>query len=162
MANADVVLGAKPKGPVLRMSEYVAGAVCYPGDLVKFNADGKVEPITAADASCGVAMAYAAANANVLVADHPDQLFEMQADDATIDAQTDLLLNYQVAVGTASTLYRRSAMEIDGNTGATNSNYPIKVIKVIDRPDNALGEFVKCVVKINNHQLGEGTGTLGV
>jgi hypothetical protein len=163
MANADIVNGAVPKGPVLRMQEYKAGAICYPGDLLKFKSDGTVEPVSAAtDACMGVCMVYAASAAQVLVADDPNQMFIMQADDATIDAQTDIGLNYEIAIGSPDTTYRRSGMEIDASTQATTAALPLKVLRIVDSHDNALGANVKCVVKINNHQLGSHTGTAGV
>lgn len=164
MANADLPNGAVPKGPVLRLNEYIAAGAVYPGDLVKQEAGGRVEAAAAAtDACIGVAMSYASgAGVNVIVADDPNQLFEMQADDSTIDAQTDVGLNYEIAIGSPNTTYRRSGMEIDASTQATTATLPLKVLKVIDRPDNALGANVRCVVKINNHQLGSHTGTAGV
>ena len=162
MANPDRPNGFRPQGRVLRSRDYVAQAAVYPGDVVKMNAAGTVEQASAADAAIGVALTYAAASGTVKVADHPDQCFVGQADGADVDAQTDILLNYQVLATSADTTYKVSRMEVDSSTGATNSNYPLKLIDVETRADNALGAQVDVIVKINNHQLAGGTGTTGV
>ena len=162
MANKDIVDGAKPWGPCLRVRPYVANSAVYPGDLVKQNAAGTVEQAAASNACIGVALTYAAAAAEVLVADHPDQEFVMQVDTADVDAQTDFGLNYNITVAAANTTYRRSGMEIDGTSGATTATLPIKMIRLLPAVDNALGANAKVICKINNHQLGQSTGTAGV
>lgn len=163
MANRDQVVGLSPHGRPLRQREYIAASVIYPGDPVKLKNDGKVEIAAASNALCGVAASYASGDGvKVNVYDDPDQLFEIQADDASIDAQTDLNLNYNIVVGSPNTVYKRSGVELDGNTGATDSTLPLKLLSVSKRVDNALGEFADCIVKINNHQLDGGTGTEGV
>jgi hypothetical protein len=164
MANLDQPKGAEPFGPVLRVMEYTAAAATYPGDFVKQESAGKVTPASASNACVGVALSYASGDGQkVLVANHPDQLFRVQSDDATDpDAQTDIGLNYNIVVGTASTLYKRSAMELDGNTGATDSTLPLRLIMIDKAVNNALGANALCVVQINNHQLKGGTGTEGV
>jgi hypothetical protein len=162
MANKDIVNGAMPYGPLLRIRPYQAEGTVYPGDLLKFHADGTVEQAAAAGAAMGVALTYAVADGTVLVADHPDQEFVMQADDDTINAQADIGLNYDIIVAAANTTYRRSGMEIDASTQATTATLPIKVLRILPAVDNALGANVKCICKINNHQLGSHTGTAGV
>lgn len=162
MANKDMVKGAEPTGRIYELQVYKTESAVYPGDFVKKNAAGTVEQAAAADAILGVAMHYAAAAADVLVADHPDQLFVIQADDNTIDAQTDIGLNYNIVVAAANTTYKRSGMELDGSTGATTATLPLKLVRISKDVDNALGANVKCVVRINNHQNGQATGVEGV
>jgi hypothetical protein len=158
MANKDQSRGFEPHGRLKHAGDYQAGATIYAGDMVKLKADGTVEPSAAgAAASIGVALNYATSGNTVLVADDPDQEFVGQADDSTIDAQTDINMNYNITVGTASTLFKRSAMEVDASTQATDSNLPLKVLKIKPRIDNALGDQVDVVFKINNHQLSAGT-----
>jgi len=157
MANKTQIKGAEPFGKLLSANDYVAAGTIYPGDLVKLKSDGKVEVAAASNASCGVALSYATADQRVLIADDPQQLFVMESDDASIDEQTDLNLNYNITVGTASTLYKRSAMRVDGSTGATDSNLPLKVLRINKSVDNALGDKVDVVCKINNHQLANAT-----
>jgi hypothetical protein len=163
MANRDEVKGIEPYGNCLRSRPYTGTAPIYQGDPVKLKSDGTIEVATAGDACVGVALTYCGTTGDeVLVADHPDQEFVVQSDDATIDAATDFNLNYNFVFGSASTLYRRSGVEIDGDSGATNSNKQAKVLRLLPRVSNALGTNAICVFKINNHQLGQGTGTLGV
>lgn len=162
MANKDIVQGCMPYGRVLRVRPYTAGGTVYKGDPVKFNNAGQVVVATAGDALAGIAAAYAVSGDELLVWDHPDQEFECQSDSADIDALTDMNLNYQFVFGTASTLYRRSGAEIDGDTGATNSNYQAKVLRMKPQVANALGANVVVILKINNHSLGQGTGTVGI
>lgn len=162
MANLDQPRGFRPAGTVLSASAYRAGGTIYPGDLVKLNSDGNAVVVEAGDASCGAALSYATSGQDVIVADDPSQKFVAQADDASIDAQTDINLNYNVLATAGSVMYKMSRMEIDASTGATTATLPLKVLSVERRVDNELGASVECVVKINNHQLAGSTGTAGV
>jgi len=165
MPNRDEVKGFEPWGRVLRINAYEADTTIYKGDLLKFKSDGQVEPAAAGTtAVIGVAANYATAGNEVLVYDDPDQLFVCQSDDATEPAAiTAMGLNYNIVVGTASTLYRRSAMEIDGSTGASDSNLPIKMLRLYPSPDNAYGANARVICMINNHKFkGADAGTLGV
>lgn len=158
MANKDQSMGFRPFGRLRNASDYVAGGTVYPGDLLKFDNAGKVVQCAAGTAAAmGVALNYAVTDGTVNVADDPNQQFVVQADDATIAAQTNLNLNYNITVGTASTLYRRSAMECDASTGATDSNLPLKVLKLAKEVDNAFGDQADVICVINNHSLGNAT-----
>lgn len=162
MANADIIDGFKPYGKCLRENPYQAGGTVYKGDLVKQKSDGTVERAAASNAVIGVCMSDGVSGDTVMIADDPNQLLIGQTDDSTVDAQTDIGLNYNITVGTASTRYKRSAMEIDASTQATDSTLPLRLLRIVPAPDNALGDAVKCIVSINNHQLKGGTGTEGV
>jgi hypothetical protein len=163
MANRDIVDGFRPYGEALRLRPYVASGVVYPGSLVKQEGGGRVEEAAASNPCIGVASEYASgAGVTIMIWDHPDQEFVGQADGADIDAQTDLGLNYNFVVSAGNATYKRSGMEIDSDTGATNSNYPLKVLRLHPAIDNEFGANAKCIFKINNHQLGQGTGTAGV
>lgn len=163
MANADRPSGASPVGEILRVRKYTAGAACYPGDLVRRESDGKVDPADASESILGAALSYASGDGeDVLVADHPDQLFEMQADGSDVDAQTDIGLNYNIVATAADTTYNESRMELDSDSGlASDADLPLQLVSVVDAPSNALGAQVKCVVRINNHQNQSGTGRAG-
>lgn len=168
MANADRPTGFRPYGPLLRVTEYTAGAAIYPGDLVIMSDDGKIDPAatggsTFTAAALGVALSYASADGEACaVADHPDQLYVVQADGTDIDDQTDIGLNYDVVGTDPDTTFGVSRMELDSSTGATTAATPLRLIKIDDRPDNALGAQVDCIVRINNHQQSVGTGSAGV
>lgn len=152
MANKDLVTGARPYGRIYQMNSYVAQSAIYKGDLVKKNAAGTVERAAATNAVVGVALSDAAANEKVLVADHPEQQFVIQAASSAVDAQTDIGLNYDIVVGTANTTYKRSGMELDDSTGDVTSTRVLRLIAIEPAVDNELGANVKCVVKINQHQ----------
>lgn len=163
MANKDQPCGAKPKGELLRVRKYVSGGAVYPGDFVMKENTGKVIVGAATNALIGVAINYASgADKELLVADHPDQMFVVQADEADIDAQTDILLNADIVATAGNSSYKISRHELDSSTIATTATLPLKVLGVEPRVDNALGGQVDVVVKINNHQLAGGTGTAGV
>lgn len=163
MANADRPTGFRPYGPLLRVTEYTAGAAIYPGDLVIMSDDGKIDPAATGGnvftaAALGVAMSKAAADGDACaVADHPDQLFVVQADGNDIDAQTDIGLNYDVVGTDPDTTFDVSRMELDSDSGATTSTLPLRLIGVSREEGSEIGEFAKCVVVINNHQLANNT-----
>lgn len=163
MANYDAPSGFKPVGRVKSKTKYQAGGAVYPGDAVKFDSDGEVVAASASDALCGVAATYASGQGEAVhVFDDPNQLFVCQSDGSDIDAQTDINLNYNIVATAGNSTYKVSRMELDANTGDTTATLPLKLLYIDNRPDNALGEFVDCIVKINNHQLGSHTGTAGV
>lgn len=152
MPNLDLVVGAQPAGRIHQANQYVAESTIYKGDFVKKNAAGTIERAAATNALLGVALSDATAGQQCLVADSPEQQFRIQADDATVDAQTDIGLNYDIVVGTADTTYKRSAMELDASSGATTATLQLRLLRIEAAPDNALGAQTKCVVKINVHQ----------
>lgn len=164
MANADRPRGLEPYGKVLRVQAYTAGSAIYPGDPVALAADGKVDR-SAGSAIIGVALSYAAAeDAEVLVADHPDQQFVIQADDASINSVSEYGGNFDIALGSADTVYRKSQAELDGDTADAHSEATnaLKLIRKLPAINNDFGANVDCVVKINNHQLAGGTGSAAV
>lgn len=167
MANVDRPNGFIPWGPILRVRPYEAAVAVLRGDMVNRKAgsasvSGKmeVEPGDAAEAQIGVALNAAAIGEVVYVADHPDQEFVGQADGADIATGVDFGLNFDLlaTVGSAG----QSAHEIDSSEGATTPTLPIKVLRLLPAVDNALGANARCIIKINNHQLGSHTGTAGV
>ena len=164
MANLDQPKGAECYGPCLRQNVYKTGGIVYQGDFLKKASAGTVVAAAAGDATCGVAMTYAASGADVMVADHPDQMFRIQSDDATEPAAlTAVGLNYNIVCGSPDTLYKRSGMELDGNTGVTDSNMPLKLLRLDPAVNNAYGANASCIVIIQYHQHnGSIVGSAGV
>lgn len=152
MPNPDLIVGAIPHERVMQSRSYLAESTIYKGDFVTKNANGTVARAAATNPLVGCALTNAAAGGEVLVADHPDQSFMIQADASAIDAQTDIGLNYDIIVGTANTTYMRSAMQLDDSTGGTTSTLVLRLLGISRAVGNALGANVKCVVKINQHQ----------
>jgi hypothetical protein len=155
MANADSPKGLRPYERALRLTPYVAGSTVYPGDAVTMANDGAVDSATAAQALIGVAAHYATAGQDVMVWDDPEQKFVVQADNGTTLAQTGVGLNYDIVATAANTTYKQSRMELDSSSGATSSILPLRMLGVSREVDEVIGEFAKCVVIINNHQLGK-------
>jgi len=154
MANVDRPAGAAPFGEPLRANSHQSGGVVYPGDLVKMNSSGQVVVAAANDALLGAAVGYASASGqDILVADHPDQQFVIQADDSDIDAQTDVGQNADILATAGSSAYKLSRMELDSSTIASDSTLPLRILGVEAAVDNAFGANVKCIVRINKHQL---------
>lgn len=167
MANVSRPCGFAPYGPILRVRPYIAKVECFRGDMVNrkagssdTNGSCEVEPGDATEAQIGVALNHAAVGAVVLVADHPDQEFQGQADDASIATNAKIGLNYDLLATDGSG--SQSAHQIDASTFATSATLPIRVLRIVPSADNAVGDKVKCVLRINNHQLAGGTGTAGV
>lgn len=163
MANSDQPRGFRIKGNCLRVSPYVAGGTIYPGDAVHQENDGKVDAAAASEALCGVAASYATDGQTVLVYDHPDQKFVVQAAGASVSAQTDINLNYPITATAGSSTYKQSRQELDDSAGATTATLPLKLLAIDSREDNAFGANVDCVVIIANHQLSNaGLGNTGI
>lgn len=162
MANKSVNVGMVPKGMAARANRYVAGGAIYPGDPVKLDSSGRVVVAAASDALCGAAASYASgAGVDVLVFDDPNQLFVIMEKLGGVAAQTDLNLNYNFSAG-SNTTYKVSRATLDDTTGGTSSILPLKALAIEQRAgDDGLGSQAKLVVRINNHQLDGGTGTVG-
>ena len=159
-----------------------AGAM-FTGDIVKQANDGSVVQGTAGDAARGVFMGCfytdpstskprfnntfpngtAASDAIAFVADDPDQLFIAQQDSASANAVVaDLNLNANLVVGSGNTTTGISGMEIDSDSKNTTATLNVKLIDFYDTPSNdATANNSIFVVKINNHELNGGTGTVG-
>jgi hypothetical protein len=95
------------------------------------------------------------------VADSPDTIFQAEASNGT-PVYSDLGLNVNHAVGTPNATFARSGAYLDWGTEANTATLTFKVLSIVDSPDNEIGASVKLLVKINNHQLGSHTGTVGL
>jgi len=167
MANADRPNGFQPYGPVLRLRPYIAKSTISRGDAVNRKAGSsdtaggcEVEEADASEALIGVAAHSAASGAAVLVWDHPDQEFMCQADESDIATNAKIGLNYNLVATDGSG--GESRHELDSSTFATTATLPLRLLRIVPVANNAVGEFAKCIVKINNHQLAGGTGVAGV
>ena len=160
------------------------GTAIFTGDPVKYKNDGTVEVATAGDASCGVFMgcfytdpttskptfrnhfpaSLSPGDAIAFVADDPDQLYIAQQDsDGSNLVAADLNLNADLVFGAGSTSTGMSGVEIDSSTKNTTAALQVRLIDFYDTPSNdATANNSILVIKINNHQLGSHTGTLGV
>jgi len=87
------------------------------------------------------------------VADDPDLVFEVQEDSAgTVLDATDVGLNADyVFTHAGSTTTGKSGVELDRSTINTTNTLQLKVLRLVNRVDNALGDSAKWEVMINLH-----------
>lgn len=95
----------------------------------------------------------ASTEAIVWVADDPDLLFEIQEDgDTTPLAATSVSANADLIYTHAgSTVTGRSGAELDSSTVNTTATLQLRILRILNRQDNAIGEFGKWLVSINLH-----------
>lgn len=89
----------------------------------------------------------------VYVVDDPFIIFEIQEDSVGNDMDADMVgLSTDITVGTGSTVTGKSAMELDSSDTATAAGQ-CKILRVVDREDNALGTNCKWEVTIIEHEM---------
>lgn len=94
----------------------------------------------------------------VFVVDDPSVIFEIQEDsDGAALAATDVGLSADIVVGTGSTSTGKSAMEIDSSSKVATAA-TCKLLRIVDREDNALGNNAKWEVLIAEHEMNLATG----
>ena len=156
----------------------------FTGDPVKYKNDGTIEVATASDALLGVFMgcfytdpttgkptyrnyfpaSLSPGDAIAFVADDPDQMFVAQKDSVGSNlVAADLNLNANMVFGAGSTTTGISGVEIDSSTGAVTATHQVRLVDFYDTPSNdATANNSELVIKINNHSLNGGTGTVGL
>lgn len=190
MANVDAAGGLKLVGslrggePACRTVNIPAadGTAVFVGDAVKLEGtgttDGRATVIQAAagNAIYGVVVGLkpreaalsavhrpASTSVDVVVCVDPDAIYEIQVDDDSYTfAATDVGLNANLLVGSGNTTSGASGMELDASSLNTTATLQLKVLNLVARAGNDLGDFAKVLVKINNHQMAAHTGTAGV
>lgn len=161
----------------------------FVGDAVKADATGdtvaagglatgiqSVVQAAAGDAILGVIVGFAVNPLNlntpqyraastgryVLVADDPNQIYEVQTSNGTLSV-ADVGLNASIAVAAGSTTTGSSGVTLDVATAATTATLALRIVGFSQRVDNdPTSANAKVLVKINNHQFGASTGTAGV
>lgn len=97
----------------------------------------------------------------VMVADDPMLLFEVQeVNSGTPLAAADVGLDCNLVAGANNGFV--SGWTLDNATEAVTATLNCKIMGLIQRPDNAIGACARWLVKLNNHQLAGGTGTVGI
>lgn len=92
----------------------------------------------------------------LLVADDPNLLFEVQeGTGGTALTANDLGLNISFAAGTPSTVTGMSGLTIDNATEATSNALCLKLIAVSNRPNNAIGDSCRWLVRLNRHRYAD-------
>lgn len=156
MANANRPRGFWPKGTPRRINEYQSGGAVYPGDFVSLNSAGQVVATAAGGQILGACLSYASASGQtVLVCDDPEQLYIGQAHGSSVAAQTNLNNVADILATSGDTTYKMSRMEIDDTTLSAAGSAQLLILGVENRPDNAFGANVACIVKVNESQLAD-------
>lgn len=95
-------------------------------------------------------------NYYVLVADDPHIIFEVQEDNAgTAFTKSEIGLNANLKAGTNNGFV--SSWVVDNAGETTTATLQVRLLGLVQRPDNAFGIAAKWLVKINNHELMAGT-----
>jgi len=88
----------------------------------------------------------------ILVADSPDLLFEIQeVSGGTALTANDIGLNTPFVVGSGSTVTGISGVELNNVGEETTATLDVKIVGLVNREDNAVGENAKWYVRLNNH-----------
>lgn len=95
----------------------------------------------------------------VLVADDPDEVFEIQEDsDGGALAITDIGLNATFIIGSGNTTTGLSATELDSSTKETTATLHCRILRLLPREDNEIGNQAKWLVRFNTHRHNNATG----
>ena len=98
-----------------------------------------------------------------MVADDPRQEFIAQEDSlGAAGAQADIGLGTNLIAGTGNETTGVSGWGIDISDKGTTATLQVILQRIAQTPDNALGDYCKWVITINNHQNGSHTGVAGV
>jgi len=162
MANLDRPRGIWPFGLIKQQIVMVAGSAIMPGEVVGLANDGMLDAAAATADGFGVALGYASASGDkILISVDGDQIYVGQADETEIDAQTDVGNLCDLEATAESTVYNASRHEIDSSSVGTSGGLFV-ILGIEARPDNALGGFVDCKVKINENQIWGETDFAGI
>ena len=95
---------------------------------------------------------------------HPLDVYRMQADDDTETlTAASIGCNADIIVGSGNAVTGMSAMEIDSSTAAATAGLQVRIVGVVDRPDNVLGSVQQdMLVSINQNQAFNDAGVAGV
>lgn len=98
------------------------------------------------------------------VADDPNQEFIIQEDGDTADLSTDDEgYNVNLIAGSGgSTTTGLSSWQLDSNSTGVSASIQMRVIRMVDDPVNAAGDYCRWIVKINNHRNTAGIVGVGV
>lgn len=112
----------------------------WTGVIVGFQVQGQTVP-----AINGGPYLPSGSSGYVIVEDDPNVTYEVQA---TTAAAADLDANSILASGTGSRI-TGSGWYVDTGTKGTDATYQVRIIGVSQRPDNALGQYCKILVRNN-------------
>lgn len=144
-------LGASAKGPAFVKLAAATGAIrgvivgvfdTYPGIAKVTNQDSTIRTAGAKTVDWFV-----------MVVDDPFVIFEVQEIGTGIAlAMADVGLNTNLVVGTTNGFM--SGWMLDNATELATGTLQVRILELVQRADNEVGQYAKWLVKINNHELG--------
>jgi hypothetical protein len=188
MANVNAPCGFRPVrklgGGEITMNTYSVAATyataIYDGDPVEMTGTGRQVQLAAADNSDNIGVfkgcSYKTASGEVVfshhwpgvsdgktdikayVIDDPDVIFEIQAD-ACAESEIGVLADWNAGTGNSSTGMSGAYATVTGVTATTGE--PLRVMRLVDRPDNAYGAYAKIEVMFAEHALSRVVGGVG-
>lgn len=120
--------------------------------------------VVAVELVTGESTIYRAASTEryVYVTCDPTLIYEIQEDNASADlAATNVGQNAELVAGDCSTVTGISTYELDSDSAATTQAHDMKIIGLVDRPDNVIGTYAKWLVQFNHHQLADNKAGIG-
>lgn len=95
----------------------------------------------------------------VSVVDDPNVVFEVQEiGTGTPLAASAVGLNCNLVPGANNGFI--SGWQLSNSTEDTEADLQVKILGLVQRSENEIGQYAKWLVKINNHELAAGTGTV--
>lgn len=98
----------------------------------------------------------------VIISQDPNFLFAIQEDSVggAIAAGTAGFANGLLVAGSGSTVtgYSGWMLQSSSVSSGANTNYQLKILGLLRGPDNAIGNFARWIVRLNNGQLWSNTG----
>lgn len=179
MANTNAPFGLRPvnspQGSVKKTWYTVKAGTTkiHMGTPVKMDAAGTVDigattgnllgPALAFKDDDGIPQGYYPGDSStsweVLVADDPEQEFEIQEDsDGGALAATDVGLNACIIDGTGDDDTGLSAYALDSSTAATTNTLQYRIVRPSPNIKNAIGDYCKWIVRPNAHFYNQTTG----
>jgi hypothetical protein len=158
MANADKPAGFRfgytlHGGPPHITKWISTAAIIYPGDIVSTDGAGLVLSMISDAVPIGVAMNYGAVAGTkdiYVMDDLVNTVFITQADGADLSSHAMQGLYYDVIQTTGSTTTGRSIQELESGDSTHDT---LELVGLVERPDNAWGEFCDVYVKIHVDKL---------
>lgn len=156
MANADRPRGFQPLGEIQETQVATAGGTIRQHDPVVLGAGGTVTVAVGTEGTpgtiYGVALHRASSGDKVLLSVGANQLYIIQADGSEIDNQNDIGQVCDFVNATPSPDFGVSNAELDSSAAGTGGSQQCTIVGIDQRPDNALGANVDCIVRINENQ----------
>ncbi len=133
----------------------------YRGVCIGFQVSNVLENIALAATPLNYALQQVPATKTngyyAFVVDDPNVLFSIQDDGLTALTAVDVNLNANVTVANPTAPAQLSATVLTTSSVATTGTLPLKIMGLVQEPGNVFGTYAHWMVKINNHDLSNGS-----